>query len=232
MNAADADRDDFHIGIIEQILTTQRHYDLLIKAVGAHMDPLVSAFQGGQARAYDDQTGMMDNFLQELQSDKYKDDVEKLKLSSWIDALKKANDLCASLSSGRTGERTEQVKKQVTAQTRPICDAAYADVVKHLNARCLINGDEKYAELITYWNTRLDHYRTVTSHRLGAGKGGAQVRATSRRPLLPEAEETNAPANCKPGGQKRKSGDGRDLRFFYEAKGHFFPQSLNSLQRS
>ena len=214
MNAADADRDDFHIGIIEQILTTQRHYDLLIKAVGAHMDPLVSAFQGGQARAYDDQTGMMDNFLQELQSDKYKDDVEKLKLSSWIDALKKANDLCASLSSGRTGERTEQVKKQVTAQTRPICDAAYADVVKHLNARCLINGDEKYAELITYWNTRLDHYRTVTSHRLG------------------EAEETNAPANCKPGGQKRKSRDGRDLRFFYEAKGHFFPQSLNSLQRS
>lgn len=178
MNTADADRDDFHIGIIEQILTTQRHYDPLIKAVGAHMDPLVSAFQGGQARAYDDQTGMMDNFLQELQSDKYKDDVEKLKLSSWIDALKKANDLCASLSSGRTGERTEQV----TAQTRPICDAAYADVVKHLNARCLINGDEKYAELITYWNTRLDHYRTVTSHRLGAGKGGAQVRATSRRP--------------------------------------------------
>lgn len=45
MNAADADRDDFHIGIIEQILTTQRHYDPLIKAVGAHMDPLVSAFQ-------------------------------------------------------------------------------------------------------------------------------------------------------------------------------------------
>ena len=78
MNTADADRDDFHIGIIEQILTTQRHYDPLIKAVGAHMDPLVSAFQGGQARAYDDQTGDDGQFPAGLQSDKYKDDVEKL----------------------------------------------------------------------------------------------------------------------------------------------------------
>ena len=81
MNAADADRDDYHIGIIEQILTAQRHFDPLVKAVGIHMDPLVAAFQGGQTRAYDDQTGMTNNFLQELQSDKYKDDVEKLNLS-------------------------------------------------------------------------------------------------------------------------------------------------------
>ena len=173
MNAADADRDDYHIGIIEQILTAQRHFDPLVKAVGIHMDPLVAAFQGGQTRAYDDQTGMTNNFLQELQSDKYKDDVEKLNLSGWIDALKKANDLCASLSSERTGERTEQVKKLTTSKTRPVCDAAYAGVVKHIDARCLLNGDAKYAALITYWNTRLDHYRTVTSRRLGAGKGGS-----------------------------------------------------------
>lgn len=47
---------------------------------------------------------------------------------------------------------------------------AWSSISTHV---ALLNGDAKYAALITYWNTRLDHYRTVTSRRLGAGKGGS-----------------------------------------------------------
>ena len=76
------------------------------------MDPLVAVFQEGQTRAYDDQAEMTNHFLQELQSDKYKDDVEKLNLSGWIDALKMANDLCAS--------EPEREVAQVPATSRPL----------------------------------------------------------------------------------------------------------------
>lgn len=173
MREEDKLRDNYHVGILEQIVTAKRHFDPDVRAVGEHMDPLLSAFQKAQLRSFDDQTGVTNNFLQELQSDKYKADVEKLNLGGWITALKDTNDRCASLTASRTGERSEQVQNQTTAVTRPLSDKAYAELVKHINALYLINGDQLYVDLIPYWNTRIDHYRTVISRRLGAGKGGS-----------------------------------------------------------
>lgn len=173
MRESDKLRDNYHIGILEQIQTAKRHFDPEVRAAGERMDPLLSAFQNAQLRSFDDQTGVTNNFLQELQADKYKADVEKLNLGGWIAALKEANGRCATLTSDRTGERTTQVQNQTTAVTRPLADKAYTDLVKRLNALCLINGDADYADLIPYWNTRIDHYRTVISRRLGAGKGGS-----------------------------------------------------------
>ncbi|WP_290092018.1 DUF6261 family protein [Parabacteroides goldsteinii] len=120
--------------------------------------------------------------MQELASDKYKADATLLGLDGWIAELKKANDLCAELTSKRSKEHSEKSGKGSTEMTRPIYEKAYNALVEKLNALALVKGDDKYAELFAWWNARIDHYRVVISDSLGAGKGGKTSTGTTRPP--------------------------------------------------
>ena len=185
MNSAGTYRNNIHIGIIEHIRTDMRHFKVEIKEAATRLQPLVSTYTGAQTREFDDQTGFEYNFLQELKSDKYKADVTLLGLDEWVAELRKANDQCALLTSNRSKEKAEKAVKSSTVTNRPIFEKVYDALVEYLNALALVNGDDLYKDLFSWWNARIDHYRVVISNNLGAGKGG-QTGGGNKPSLLPD----------------------------------------------
>lgn len=173
MEEADVERDNFYIGVNEQIRTATRHFDAVKKAAALRLIPLSDTYAGGQSRAYADETGFTYNFIQELTSDAHKADVETLGLTDWVTHLKTANDRCAQLDSERTAERSGRPAKGAVVPARSAYEHAYDELVERFNALALVNGEDLYAELFAWWNACIDRYRVIISNRLGAGKGGA-----------------------------------------------------------
>ena len=182
MAAANKLRGKQHIAIILEIKNGLRHFDQDKKEAAVRLGILTNTFTGAQKRGFDDQTSFINNFLQELASDKYKADVTLLGLDDWVTELKKSNDLCNELTLKRSQERSQKSGKGNTELTRPLYEKAYNAVVEKLNALALVKGDDKYAELFAWWNARIDHYRVVISDNLGAGKGGKTSTGTTRPP--------------------------------------------------
>lgn len=180
MNEANKLRRNYHVAIIVQMKNALRHYDKEKLAAAERMKALSTTFIGAQRRSFDDQTSFINNFLQELTSDQYKEDVTLLGLDPWIAELKKVNELCSNLTLKRTKERSEKSGKGSTEMTRPAFEKVYITVVEKLNALAMVNGDEKYVELFAWWNSRIDHYRIVISNNLGAGMGGKTSIGTIR----------------------------------------------------
>ena len=60
---------------------------------------------------------------------------------------------------GKTGKGNSRI-------TRLAYEASYNILVEKLNALEWVDGDERHAELFTWWNARIDHYRAMTSNNL------------------------------------------------------------------
>lgn len=188
MNAANKLRGNLHVSIITQIRNGLRHFDKDKFNAAERLSTLANTFTGAQKRSFDDQTSFINNFLQELASDKYKDDATLLALDPWITELKKANEACMELTLQRTKEYSEKSGKGSTEITRPIYEKSYNALVEKLNALALVNGEEKYVGLFAWWNARIDYYRVVISSNLGAGMGGKTSTGTTH-PSTPKKDD-------------------------------------------
>ncbi len=188
MNEANRLRRNYHVATIVEMKNALRHYDKDKLAAAERMKVLSDTFIGAQRHSFDDQTSFINNFLQELASDQYKADATLLGLDPWIKELKNINELCSNLTLKRTKERSEKSGKGSTEITRPAFEKIYVIVVNKLNALAMVKGDEKYAELFAWWNSRIDHYRVVISNNLGAGMGGKTSIGTTR-PSKPAKED-------------------------------------------
>lgn len=184
MVAAKKDRNNLHIGILEHIRTGTRHFIVDKRDAANRLLPLTSTYVGAQNRGFDDQTGFEYNFLQQLKSDLYKADVTLLGMDEWVAELEKVNNKCSQLSTSRTKEKAGKALKGVTVVNRQLFESAYNALVELLNAFMLVDGEEKYKDLFSWWNARIDHYRVVISNNLGAGKGG-QTGGGNKPPVTP-----------------------------------------------
>lgn len=193
MNEANKQRGNLHVAIISQIKNFLRHFKADKRSAAERLTAFTDTFVGAQRRSFDDQTSFINNFIQELSSDKYKDDVTLVELDDWMKELQKVNDLCSSLTIKRTEEYSVKSGKGSTEVTRPTFEKAYIALVEKLNALAIVNGDDKYAELFAWWNARIDHYRVVISNNLGAGMGGRTSTGTTRPSTSGKGEEEDRP---------------------------------------
>lgn len=190
--AADKVRDGLQSGLTGQIRIFVSHFDAGKQANARHLIPLADKFVGATQAPYEEQTGLTDNFVQELESDTYKTDVEALGLTQWVAELKKANQACARLSSEQAGEKGARNTSLKLSDTRPIFEANYDALVTRFNALAEVNGDSSYHELFVWWNALIDRYRILLANRLGAGKGGTTDKGASNRPT-PGSDEDDRP---------------------------------------
>lgn len=186
-------RGNLHVSIITQIRNGLRHFDKEKYNAAERLNTLATTFTGAQKRSFDDQTSFINNFLQELASDKYKTDATLLDLDPWITELKKVNDTCMRLTLQRTREYSEKSGKGSTEITRPVYEKSYNALVEKLNALAMVNGEDKYIKLFAWWNARIDHYRVVISSNLGAGMGGKTSTGTTHPQTPKEDDDDDRP---------------------------------------
>lgn len=182
MTAADKHRDQMQTGTTGQIRIFTNHFDPVKKARALHLMLMADKYKNTTQKSYEEQTSITTNFIQEAESDTYKADVEALGLTEWIAELKKANNECAKLSSQNIAESGTRKTMPKLADTRPLFEEAYDNLVKRFNALAEVNGDTDYLELFAWWNALIDRYRLLLSNRLGAGKGGSTDNGASNRP--------------------------------------------------
>lgn len=192
---ADMRRDELLTGSFELIRITTKHFDATKCAAAKRLSVLLSTYQGSDRAEYNDETSRIRNYIQEIRSEKYTADATAIGLTEWIEPLEEANETCATLADQYN---TEQRDKNAAGKVRTLrleTDKAYRALVERINALTLLNGDEKYADLITRWNTRIDAYRNAISRRLGSGAGGSTGSGdnTPTEPTEPEEPEDERP---------------------------------------
>ena len=105
----------------------------------------------------DKETGLLVNFVQDLEGP-LAPKVAALSLGVFVEKLRQANDLLRALTEQRTDERASRVPGAMRA-ARKASDAAWRELVRHVNARTVIEGEEDYAAFIDYANTEIAHFK-------------------------------------------------------------------------
>lgn len=140
----------------------------------------------------DKQTGMMTNFLEDLEN-KFKDDVATLGLTAFVTNMKTANEQVRTLMKQRDDEYSAKMVGAMKA-ARSVSDEAYRLVVKKINALALIEGEDDYARLIDEMNAQILRYkREVLKQKVsGADKDDSPVLGPSE-PENPDEGEDDRP---------------------------------------
>ena len=190
MAQCDRRRDDAQISLLALIRTYAVHYDLTKRAYGIKLKVLADKFSGLTQVAYEEQTGTVDNLIQEAESATYKEAIEALPdVKGWKDELKAANEQCKVAASKLVEERMRRNSVEKASVTRKAFNTAYDALVKRFNSLAEVFGDAKYVDLFAWWNALIDRNRVLISARLGAGVGGKTDSGASARPTTPSEPE-------------------------------------------
>ena len=105
----------------------------------------------------DKETGLLVNFVQDLEG-RLAEQVKVLSLTAFVAQLKAANEEVRELTGQRTDERSARTAGALKA-ARAASDGAYRELVSHVNAHALIEGEAGYEAFIDYVNTEIAHFR-------------------------------------------------------------------------
>ena len=105
----------------------------------------------------DKETGLLVNFIQDLEG-KFKAQVDALSLAAFVAQLKAANESVRDLTAQRTDERSAKTAGALKT-ARGVSDEAYKELVNHVNARALLEGEAAYSAFIAYANTEIEHFK-------------------------------------------------------------------------
>jgi len=100
---------------------------------------------------YDQETGLMLNFLQPFETAAMKEKLQTLGLTAVFEQMKIANDAVRSLISQRGDERATNAAFDIK-KARQATDAAYDKLVERINALQVLDETGKYNAFIAWWS--------------------------------------------------------------------------------
>ena len=125
------------------------------------------------AAQYDEQWGLIDNFLTDIRKPELADHIQTLGIGAPLQALEECSTQMKALIRQRDDETNGKVKGAL-AQARKDCDKAYNDVLDIIEAAALMaDNATPYYEFITRWNTALDRYSQQIIDKKGGKSGGS-----------------------------------------------------------
>ncbi len=135
----------------------------------------IGSYKINQNDPLDRQTGMMTNFIDDLEK-KYPTEVSTLGLSSVVTTMKNANEKVRSLMVDRNIENNAKGVGAMKA-ARAATDDAYRTFMKKLNAFMILEEDADCATLIDNLNAQIIHYKRVIGQKASASGTGADTGA-------------------------------------------------------
>ena len=123
---------------------------------------------------YDQQTGLMINFLQPFESAEMQTHLTTLGLTAVFTQMKAANEEVRRLLALRGNERAENAAYDLKS-ARQATDEAYENLVERINAIALINPSESWNTFIAQWSAeiaRIKQQILSQSTQMGDDEGG------------------------------------------------------------
>jgi hypothetical protein len=162
---ADHKRNDTFIGLSLAVKSAGNHYNYDLKTAASHVQILFDQYNTLPSKPYDDKTVAIKNLIDELNG-KYLSDITNLGLADWITELVSNNnafielkDTCYSKDAGKTQLQMKRMRIEV--------DAAYREVIEHINALITINGESVFKEFVVEMNQLITQYNAIIAIRKG-----------------------------------------------------------------
>jgi len=129
---------------------------------------------------YDQQTGLMLNFLQSFESVAMKEKLQTLGLTAVFEQMKIANEAVRSLLSQRGDERAANAAYDIK-KARTATDAAYDKLVDRINALQTLDETGKYDAFVAWWSQEIARIKQQILNQ----KGGTTDPGTTTDPEPP-----------------------------------------------
>lgn len=195
LNELDRQRTDVFMGIMRTIRTCYRHYDAKVREAACGLRPLANAYKGAHRKPLDDKAGYMENFIADMREGAYAPRAEVLGLTPWVDELERVQRLYMETDKRRA---LESVGRQTgdSLEARFALLACYRELVRRLNALCVVYGPERYAGLFGRLNNRLHDFEVTLAKRKGRAAAAAAAREDA-----PEAGAPDVATEVSPEGE-------------------------------
>lgn len=159
-------------GFYNLVLGEKSSQDPATRAAAEIVFPLMKRYTKMSRMKYSDFLKFLLNLVTECESDHYKDEIETLKLTTRVTALRTYYNEAMKLEESLVNDLGMNKRLRKSSITRGELCEAYDCLVKRLNALANIDGDEDYLELFGWWNALIDEYRNKIAYRIGSNKVG------------------------------------------------------------
>lgn len=145
------------------------------------LDQHITDFKINTKYALDRETGMLTNFTSDLET-KYAAEIELLGATMFANKIKEANEKVRELLEQRDHEKSQYVKG-ATEAARKKTDEVYEDLVKKINAACILEDETDYSAFIKDVNERIERLNKNSS-------GSGDKKPTTNKPENPDGDGT------------------------------------------
>lgn len=145
------------------------------------LDQHITDFKINTKYALDRETGMLTNFTSDLET-KYAAEIELLGATMFANKIKEANEKVRELLEQRDHEKSQYVKG-ATEAARKKTDEVYEDLVKKINAACILEDETDYSAFIKDVNERIERLNKNSS-------GSGDKKPTTDKPENPDGDGT------------------------------------------
>ena len=145
------------------------------------LDQHITDFKINTKYALDRETGMLTNFTSDLET-KYAAEIELLGATMFANKIKEANEKVRELLEQRDHEKSQYVKG-ATEAARNKTDEVYEDLVKKINAACILEDETDYTAFIKDVNERIERLNKNSS-------GSGDKKPTTNKPENPDGDGT------------------------------------------
>ena len=162
----DKRRDRLFRGITEISKTALYHFNEEVQEAGKRLKILLDTYGKIARKPMNEATSAIYNILQELNG-KYAPDVALVAdLADWVAELETCNGSFDQLMKNRY-EESAMKTDLVLKECRQKVDEAYQNIVEHINALVVIEGEADYKEFIRNLNIVIEKYAVILAHRRG-----------------------------------------------------------------
>ena len=141
---------------------------------------------------YDQESGLMLNFLQPFETNDMKAHLQTLGLTAVFEQMKIANEAVRSLLSQRGDERAANAAYDIKA-ARQATDAAYEKLADRINALQILDETGKYDAFIAWWTQEVNRIKQqILNQKPGARPPPTPPKVGRRTPPLTPPKEGRA----------------------------------------
>ncbi|MDR0989525.1 MAG: DUF6261 family protein [Prevotellaceae bacterium] len=172
ITAADKKRDSLFVGMKAGVRGFFHHPSAEKVDTAKLLDHVFKEYGITPGIQLDKETGLMDNLLNDLLT-KFASQVALLGLSEYVEALAEANKELKALTAERQDQQSHVVVGALKA-ARKATDVAYKAIIEMINSLMVVEGEEKYKELVIKLNGEIIHAKrqVLGIHATGNTAGG------------------------------------------------------------
>ncbi|MDL2315290.1 DUF6261 family protein [Bacteroidales bacterium OttesenSCG-928-C19] len=169
---ADNWRDSVYRGFVLYVQAFSHSFDDDEREAARRLQVLIDNYGDFRRNSLDDQSAIMDNFTQDLQS-MHTENLTTIGATKWLTSMQDRNEDFKDVVESRHEEQVEQIREEVH-MLRTQSGDVYREIVSLIEAGNRLSGGTAYVALINQINERVAHYKTVLATRKGVAEANKE----------------------------------------------------------